>query len=231
MIVELEQMLAERGAAMVGYADLNGLSADVRENMEFGISIAVALIPTVIAGIRNGPTKEYYAEYKRANMLLNALSAEAAAFLEDRGHQAVAMAATGVGVDPATYSTPLPHKTVAVRAGLGWIGKCALLVTEKFGSAIRINTVLTEAKLPVGQPMNDSRCGDCTACVLACPGSAPSGKEWQPGIDRDAFFDAFACRKATKAIAASKTGINGTFCGMCIAVCPWTEKYIESSSA
>jgi epoxyqueuosine reductase QueG len=35
------------------------------------------------------------------------------------------------------YKTNLPHKTVATRAGLGWIGKCGLLVTNEYGPGIR----------------------------------------------------------------------------------------------
>jgi len=38
----------------------------------------------------------------------------------------------------------MPQKTIATRAGLGWIGKTALLITPQFGSAIRLNSVLTD---------------------------------------------------------------------------------------
>ena len=47
------------------------------------------------------------------------------------------------------FRTVMPHKTVAVHAGLGWIGKSALFVTEKYGSAVRLTSVLTDAPLSI----------------------------------------------------------------------------------
>jgi epoxyqueuosine reductase QueG len=223
---DLEQMLLRRGAALVAHGSLIGLPPEPREGMPVGVSIGVALDPRIIGGIEKGPTPEYYVEYSRANRLLDSLSAAAAQFLEERGSRAKPLAATNVGVNPATHSTPLPHKTIATRAGVGWIGKCALLVTEQFGSAIRLATVLTDADLPVAQPVNECRCGACTACVDICPAGAPSGTHWEAGLERDAFYDAFACRAAASEIAA-KAGIDETICGMCIAACPWTKRYIK----
>lgn len=224
---ELRDALVSQGAAMVGYADLQPLPSDAREGMPRGVAIAVALDPEIIASIREGPTRPYYAEYNRANELLGQLAEVAAGVLQDRGHRAIPRAATNVGIDPATLSTRLPHKTVATRAGLGWIGKCALLVAEPFGSAVRVTSVLTDAELPVGEPVETSRCGDCTACVEVCPGNAPSGHQWRAGLGRDAFFDAHACRKAARSMAA-RAAIEDSVCGMCIAVCPWTRKYVEA---
>jgi epoxyqueuosine reductase QueG len=73
----------------------------------------------------------------------------------------LAFMATTYDIDSQTLSTGLPHKTTATLAGLGWIGKCALLVTERYGSAIRLTAVLTEAELPCGEPVSRSRCGAC----------------------------------------------------------------------
>ena len=84
------------------------------------------------------------------NDLLGSLVRRGAELLEDRGHKAKPFAATKQAIDWNALTTRLPHKTVATRAGFGWIGKCALLVTKPFGSALRIATVLTDAPLPVG---------------------------------------------------------------------------------
>ena len=225
---ELKQMLLKRGATLVGYADLTLLSPEARENMPFGISIAVALNPGIVARIQSGPTKEYYAEYRRVNDLLDTLGLAAAQFLENLGQRATPLTRASVSIDPATYSTRLPHKTVATRAGMGWIGKCALLITEQFGSAIRITTVLTETELPAGKPIDTSRCDDCISCVEICPGKAPAGKNWQLGMYRDTFINIFACYEAIRDMTR-KVDIDETICGMCIAACPWTRKYIAKS--
>lgn len=222
-----EALVAER-ASLVGYADLSGLPASVRQSLPLGISIAVALDPSIVATIRTGPNRRYYAEYLRANRDLARLGRAAANVLKEHGYRAVAAQPTGVGLDTPDLCTPLPHKTVATRAGLGWIGKCALLVTEGYGSAMRLTTVLTDAPLPTGTPIDASRCGACEACVTHCPGGAPSGKPWDVHTYRDEFYSVHACREAARA-GAERAGIQEIVCGICIAVCPWTERYIESA--
>lgn len=227
---ELRTYLQSNGADMVGFADLSDIVSDVRDNFPCGVSIAVALNREIVSGIQSGPTRQYYEEYERANNLLDRLGRYAVQFLEERGHKAEWFAATYAGIDPETISTRLPHKTTATRAGLGWIGKCAVLVTRGFGSAIRITTVLTDAVLPAGEPIDESYCGNCTACVDACPGHAPSGKDWQVGLNRDSFFDAFACRTTARELALKRVGVQDTICGVCIAVCPWTQKYVRKEA-
>ena len=226
----LAEFLKSQGADLVSFADLTLIPAEVRLYMPTGVSIAVALNPDIVKQIENGPTMQYYEEYMRLNDLLSALSVQGARFLKDRGFQAISSAATNEGIDPETESTLLPHKTVATLAGLGWIGKCALLITEGYGSAVRINKILTDAPLPNGQPSSESRCGACNICVDVCPGHAPSGKEWSRAGRRDDFFNAFACRQAAQKLAIERTGIAETFCGICIAVCPWTRNYVKKST-
>jgi len=185
---------------------------------QIAISIAIALKKEIISGIANGPTLEYYAEYQRANMALNDLGARIAEDLGKFGYSVRDFAATDEGIDD-NLSTKLPHKTPATRAGLGWIGKSALLITEEFGPAIRLTTALTNMELPVGTPILESRCGSCIKCVQFCPGEAMTGKNWNVDCIREDIFDAHACRKSARA-KASKAGISETICGICIAVCP-----------
>jgi epoxyqueuosine reductase len=224
---QIKRALLDRGASLVSFADLIEIPADVRHSMRFGISIAVALNPSIIAEVRSGTTQKYCSEYRRANALLSELAKFAANMLKYCGFQAIPKEPTHVGIDPKTHSTILPHKTVATRAGLGWIGKCALLVTEDYGSAIRINTVLTEAHLEAAIPVDHSRCGDCLVCVDSCPGRAASGKDWSVNAQRDSFFDAFACASTARECAVTKIGVDDTICGICISVCPWTQRYIK----
>ncbi len=227
MNLELKNLLESQGASLVGFGDLSEIPAYLRFDLRVGISIAVALDPQIIAGIRDGPTREYVGEYRRANDLLDSLSASAASLLEKRGYKAHSFPATQAGIDPRTHTTRLPHKTTATRSGLGWIGKCALLVTEPYGPAVRLTTVLTDAELACGAPEDRSRCADCVDCVEACPGKAPSGRHWEPHRHRDAFFDAFACHDAARDLALERTGFDESICGMCIAACPWTIKYLN----
>jgi epoxyqueuosine reductase len=224
---ELSRLLKANGAGMVGYADLQGISSDMLDGCTTGISIIVALNPQVIDGIQDGPTPQYYAEYNRVNSLLDKLGHLAAQYLTEHGERAEWLPATESFIDAETLSTPLPHKTAATRAGLGWIGKCALLVTREYGSAVRITTVLTDAAIATDQPVNASLCGDCAACVDACPGNAPSGSNWEIDLHRDSFFNAFACHEAAHKLARENIGVDNSICGKCIVVCPWTKKYLQ----
>jgi epoxyqueuosine reductase len=223
---DFEARLILAGASLIGYAELSALPEAKAFDLRYGISIAAALNPTIVSLIGRGPVREYHAEYIRLNKLLASLEEYAACFLSDLGFRALAIAPTGEKFDRATLRTNLPHKSVATLAGLGWIGKCALLVTRRYGSAVRLGTVLTDAELPCGTPVNSSQCGDCDACVIRCPGRAVSGKNWQSGASRESFYDAFSCCRTARELS-KKAGFDATICGICIAVCPWTKRFLS----
>jgi len=228
LFAALERFLYARNAAVVGCADLGVLPAENRAGLPKGVCIGVGLTPSIVAGIAGGPTKAYGGEYDRANALLQRLGEDCAAYLRERGFRAVSCEPTVEVRDYKTLSTLLPHKTVATRAGIGWIGKCALLVSKTHGSAVRYNTVLTDAPLPAGTPVLEPSCGDCSACVDACPAHAPSGRDWRPELQREDFFDAFACRDASRR-QARESGLDHTICGICIAACPFTRRHLAGS--
>jgi epoxyqueuosine reductase len=202
----LARELSTHGASFVACGDLSPLPPDVRSGLPVGISIGMALRPDVLADIAAGPTRQYGAECDRVRQLLPQLRSLCIDFLASR----------------------LPHKTVATLAGAGWIGKCALLVTPRFGSAVRLTSVLTDADLPLADAVTESRCGPCDACVRVCPARAVRGSPWYPGLDRRRLLDAHACDIAS-ADCAKRTGLAGHICDRCIAVCPWTDRYLSGT--
>jgi epoxyqueuosine reductase len=222
---ELTSFLKSNGASLVGFAGLSEIPPESRNSFPFGISIAIALDPQIMAQVEEGPTAAYYAEYKRLNRMLDDLGQRAVKFLNDKGYQAEARPVT-FEEDRSTLTSRLPHKTVATRAGLGWIGKCALLVTKKYGSALRLTTVLTDAPLSPALPVNNSLCGHCVHCVEACPAQAHTGAIWQAGLPREALLDAFVCRDKARELSYKSFGERVSLCGLCIAACPWTKKYL-----
>jgi len=191
----LKKELMSMGASLVGYADLSDLPEKQTLGYKYGISIAVAIQPQIINSIAQGVTKEYYDEYNRLNNLLDSLGKRAEELIGDMGYSALARTRANVEINYTDHSTILPHKTVATKAGLGWIGKCALLVTEEFGSAVRITSVLTDAPLGAAKPITNSLCGNCDSCVRNCPAEALSGELWYSGKPREEFYDFAACRK------------------------------------
>jgi len=221
----IEDELLARGACLVGFADVRNLSG-MTGGLPRGISIAAALDPTVIREISAGPTPNYFAEYKRVNELLARLCEQAAHIIGKLGSRAEAIEPTAEHFDQSTLSMPVQHKTIATRAGLGWIGKSALLITKEYGPAVRLSSVLTDAEFQTGSPMDESRCGDCHRCVDCCPAEAIVGRHWRVGTPREVLYNAFACRDCALSLAGQR-GINATICGICINACPWTQRYIE----
>ncbi len=223
---ELLASLKLAGAALVGFADLTCLPTEARHGLPRAISLAVVLDPSVVAGLVSGPTTAYHTEYDRVNELLSNLACLAKSSIEARGFVAQAGAVT-VRVVEGDGAIALPHKTVATRAGLGWIGHSALLVTPEFGKSVRLASVLTNAPFVCAEPVQESRCGRCRECVDACPAGAITGHPWSPGIDRHRILNAAACGKKASALAADQ-GIDVTICGICILACPWTRRYLRS---
>jgi epoxyqueuosine reductase len=226
---ELLSFLTSNGASLIGFADLKEIDTNARDGFPSAISIGVALNPQVMSAITEGPTAEYYTEYKKVNDFLDNLGQKTAEYLLDKGYKAKARPAT-FEEDKTNLAAKLPHKTAATRAGLGWIGKSNLLITKKYGSAIRLITVLTDAPLEAGKPVNESLCAHCTRCIEACPAKAHTGKNWEAGMPREALVDVFACREKARSLSIKSFGERVSVCGLCIVVCPWTKKYMERAA-
>ena len=220
---ELRSLVTEQDAALSGFADLHGIYPG---EMQYGISVAVRMTPEIVRSIHEGPNIEYYNEYLRLNEKLNLIVTAAEKFLHANGYKAHAQTTDTVR-EYGYYRTLLPHKTVATVSGLGWIGKSALLVTEQYGPAVRISSLVTDAELECGTPVTESKCGSCMVCTEACPAGAISGKLWQRELDRNEFYDAYKCRMKAQQLSTERFNVTITMCGKCIEVCPYTQKYIN----
>jgi epoxyqueuosine reductase QueG len=229
----LRAVLAEAGASLVGCADLTDLPDWTRSGLPVGVSIGLALDPAAVAQVPERATMAYYNTYQQANQRLDELALLAADYLTRQGVKAIALTMRLVSeqresqeADRPSGRAWLPHKTVATRAGLGWMGKNNLLITPQYGSAIRFATVLTDAPLPARNEPSPCLCGDCRICADACPGDAIKNQTWTLQTDRDDLFDPEACRTAIEK-RGQALGIKNGACGICIAVCPYTRPYLE----
>jgi len=219
---EITTLLNKEGCYIIGFADLRSLSKEVRQNFDYGILIALPYTKDAIQAHKNGLPRRYFTELESINNRLQELAEQTTQLLVAQGYKALAKVRSTL-VSDEKWHTILPHKTVATLAGIGWIGKCAMLVTKKFGSALRIIVVLTNAPLDCGTPITKSLCNpNCTICSDICPGQAPQGEAWEIGIDRDTFFDAYACCTAAKAYAKAMLNTDEIVCGLCISHCPFT---------
>ena len=108
-----------------------------------------------------------------------------------------------------TLKSLFSHKLAAHLAGLGWIGKNSLLITPDFGPRVRFVTVLTDAPLSPGTPL-DKECGKCRSCIVACPIHAFKDVEFRATEPVEARFDTWACNEYRRTHP----------CGLCVARCP-----------
>ena len=221
---EIIALMKQENCDIVGFANLCCLPKETRQNFDYGILIALSYTAEAMQNNINGLPQKYYNEFTQINKRLRELTVITADFLIGKGYKALPKVQSMIMQDEDSR-TVLPHKTVATLAGIGWIGKCATLVTNEVGSALRLSVVLTNAPLDCGKPIRKSMCDpNCVNCVNVCPGKAPIGGLWEVGVDRDTFFNAHTCRHAARARAKKLLDINETLCGLCISHCPFTKR-------
>ncbi|MDR5857847.1 tRNA epoxyqueuosine(34) reductase QueG [Halomonas eurihalina] len=69
-------------------------------------------------------------------------------------------------------SAPVMERALARKAGLGWVGKNAMILNPKAGSLFFLGELYTDLPLPVDPPYEGAHCGSCSACRTACPTDA-----------------------------------------------------------
>lgn len=196
-----EQRIKDSGADFVCFVDLSMLPEEVIEGYTcavlFGKALSKEYISTVKAGQEPKRKEVFNTEHK-----MDALAVKVADWLNAEGHQSLAKLKTG----------RLPHKTVALRAGLGFIGKNNLLVTSHYGCALMLGKVLTTAPFQtMSQMPQEPQCGDCRICVNVCPTQTLLDKTWSINTTREEIMIRKRC----------------TLCLKCMVWCPYTAAYIK----
>ena len=168
-------------------------------------------------------------------------------FMKERLGKLVDFIAASVGGDfgfkICVDSVPLAERALAVRAGLGFIGKNHMLINPELGCEIFLGEVITDLELPPDGPTEGGRslagardacarrpgttpdrvlgdCGDCTRCLDAFPTGA---------LRPDGQFDAGRCinyltiehKGQIPHELASKIGDRLFGCDECVLACPY----------
>ncbi len=216
----LEKMIRGAGADIFGTSELKDILPSRFSGTPYAVTIGIRLSNAVMDEVEHGPTKLYFHHYRTANAFLDSCALSCAMWLQRQGFDALAIPASQT-TDTKAIAGDFPHKTAANAAGLGFVGKSGLFITNDYGPRVRFATVLTSLALPSGK-MQENACGDCTACVSACPCGAITGNIYTPGCGRDHIVDASLCSRYMKK-KYSLIG-RGAVCGICAAVCPFGIK-------
>ncbi len=121
-----------------------------------------------------------------------------------------------------TDSAPLSERSLAVLAGLGWIGKNSTVITPESGSMVWLCAILTTLELPPRKPFKGEQCGSCTLCIDACPTKAIV----KPGILNTSLCIAYHTNTSRDPIPEKiAENLNGMIfgCDICQLVCPWNN--------
>ncbi|MFO7666877.1 MAG: 4Fe-4S double cluster binding domain-containing protein [Desulfobacterales bacterium] len=226
---KLKRKIKKWGADLSGIADLEPLKElevnppDLLDGFTRAVSIAVMLPVAVFEQIKDRPTPLYASVYQTANRMLDEMAFKISVLLQIDGYLSLPVPASQV-LDRKNWTGAISHKAVARMAGIGWQGKNLLLITAKYGSRVRLVTVLTNAPLKVDGPVKN-RCGECTMCRDACPVGAIKGvgTETYYHEREEALYLERCAGKLTGEFAAIPD-IGVPVCGICIKVCPFGRR-------
>jgi len=118
-----------------------------------------------------------------------------------------------------TLIAPFSFKFASVNAGLGWIGKNDVLITEKYGPRVRLSAILINYDMPIESPTIMSKCpSGCNICIDACPYNALTGHQWNIDTKREELINYKLCNQ--KRSLCLKTLHRKYSCGLCMVSCP-----------
>lgn len=86
-------------------------------------------------------------------------------------HYCLEQAAGDVNFRPFVDSAPIMERSLAAKAGIGWVGKHSLILNRDAGSWFFLGELLIDLPLPVDKPQEE-QCGRCVACITTCPTGA-----------------------------------------------------------
>ena len=144
-------------------------------------------------------------------------------FMKERLSKLVDFIAAYVGGDLGfkicVDSVPLAERALAVRAGLGFIGKNHMLINPELGCEIFLGEIITDLEIQPDGPIVGG-CADCTKCLDACPTGAlrPDG---QLDAGRCINYLTIEHKGPISPELAGKIGDRLFGCDECVLACPY----------
>ena len=141
----------------------------------------------------------------------------------DVGKAAMRLAEYIRGLGWPAYAAALPSSNdllqipLAIKAGIGQLGKHGSMICKEYGSNYRLSTVATNLPLVLDHEEDigvDDLCLTCRRCTIDCPpGAISDSKQMVRGVDKW-YVDFDKCAPY----------FSTTYgCAICLEVCPWSE--------
>jgi len=118
-------------------------------------------------------------------------------------------------------SAPILEKAWAAKSGIGWVGKNSNLITKQVGSFYFLAELIVDLDLDYDTIESD-HCGECTACIDACPTQAIAQPYVVDGSKCISYFTIELKENIPKEFKGKfDDWVFG--CDICQDVCPWNK--------
>lgn len=222
---QIASFLNSKGASFYRFISLNSLNSTQTQGYSsailFGIALSPGYLKTVaansnyVAQMIKDKTVEQDA-FHNTEIYTDQLADDLSILLQKAGYNSFSQSESNLEkaglYNSSEQTTPLPNKTLAVMANMGWIGKNNLLITPEFGCAISMCSVLTNAPLStINHHATTPQCGSCSICKHICKADALRDRIWSRQIRRDQIINIKQCNT----------------CLQCMVHCPHTKAYYK----
>jgi epoxyqueuosine reductase len=233
MIKKVKETGAIWGIDFFGIADLSPAYDEILRqggaviaSYPLAISVGITLLDSIVDQLpkraeRAVAINYLHHSYDLINKRLDFFTSQVSSLLQREGYRALPIPASR-RVDATRLEAAFSHKLAAHLAGLGWIGKCCLLVTPQAGPRVRWTTILTDAQLQATGTVMPEQCGSCTKCVQICPVQAFTGEPFRAEEPREKRFDASKCDRYFTSM--KNKDLETAVCSMCLYICPHGRK-------
>ena len=228
----LEKYIKTLGADIIGfasaseYAEIFGIKGgsehpdyyikDARTIIVVGVKIADSIMDN-IKGEKDPHSynlKNYLLHYVYDK--LDEITANASKFIEELGYDAYPIQARSEIRENGYLWSYFSHKKAAIAAGLGHMGKSSIIITTKYGTRVRLATIIADIDIQTDTAKDKTpgkACGSCRICIDACPVQALDFDE----KDKKTIIDPIKCQ----------AHMDYCQCAVCQGICPIGKKVAE----
>lgn len=121
-----------------------------------------------------------------------------------------------------TDTGPVLEKELAMRAGLGWIGKNTTLINKQYGSYFLLAEIFLGLDLVIDTAITESFCGSCTSCLDTCPTRALRDP-YTLDANRCISYLTIEHRDIIPEDLRQQMGDWIFGCDICQIICPWNK--------